>query len=311
MLNGCLNGAYWVFFKLPHKPHHAGLFECRRAPCTIIVCMHLHIFNLNLGDQCFPCRCRTCISSSITSLVLERVFTFRQSLQPWAWDAFKAAKPVEPRITHFELLLWWQKLNTTNSLQNNVNNTKKQKRPHLLLSVLIQGARFNPGPSVDCFVVVSFLALSLSTSLARMPPCTWSTWSSRPPMMETMTPSEWSFWLFLLVGSLFLSIMTSLHWRWVDCGQEMILFFLAKIFRMWGWAFLAWPVNGWMVSMFSRFRLILSSMNLFGADVCANLRYLRRPALLSALIILLSRRLCFSQYTLMAVLIQNSFCSVW
>lgn len=185
MLNSCLNGAYWIFFELPHEPHHNGLFECGKA--ISIACMHLHIFNFNGWA---PCCCRTCIPSPVTSLVLERVFTFGQSLQPRACDAFKATKPVEPRVAHFELLLCWQKLTTTNSLQNHVNNAKNHKRPHFLreCDLILEPLWI----VLECFV--SFLALSLSTSLARTPPCTWSTWSSRPPTMETMTPSEWSFW---------------------------------------------------------------------------------------------------------------------
>lgn len=120
MLSGCLNGAYWIFFKLSHEPHHAGFCECRNAPSIVIVCMHLHVFNLNIWGSL---QLQNMYSFS-TSLVLERFFTFGQSLQPWACDAFKATKPVEPGIAHWEFSLCWQKPSSTHSLQNPVKNQK-------------------------------------------------------------------------------------------------------------------------------------------------------------------------------------------
>lgn len=87
-----------------------GLFECKKIPSIIIACIHVHIFNLNVLGQCFPCSSRRGIPSPVSSLVLstqERVFkeTLDTHFNRRQGDAFKATKPAEHGVIGFELLL--------------------------------------------------------------------------------------------------------------------------------------------------------------------------------------------------------------
>jgi len=53
------------------------LSECRKTPSIIVACMHMHIFNLNVLGQHFPCSSKRGIPSLVSSFILsawERVF---------------------------------------------------------------------------------------------------------------------------------------------------------------------------------------------------------------------------------------------
>lgn len=102
---------------IEHEPPRPGFLNVKR-PLPLLLCVCMCTFNVNVLGQCFPCRSRRNIPSPASSLVLsaqERVFrdTLNSHFSQRQDDAFKAMKPVEPRITGFEFWLCWEKLNTT------------------------------------------------------------------------------------------------------------------------------------------------------------------------------------------------------